>query len=65
MDSKSTRGLHTDPMTDLTVRFPTLELITDNKGPEDGALCVMSSNEAGEGRLWDLILLEFVHRHQL
>ena len=34
MDSKSTKGLHADPMTDITVHFPTLEMITDNNSPE-------------------------------
>ena len=51
MDSKSTRGPHMDPMTDLAIHFPTLELINNNRGSEDRALCEASSKE---GRLWDL-----------
>ena len=35
IDSKSTRGHNTDPMTDLAVRFPTLEL-------KDRTLCETS-----------------------
>ena len=58
MDSKSMRRSHAGPMTDLAARFPTLELMTDSRGPEDGVLCVTSSKEAEEGRLWDLILPE-------
>ena len=49
-----------DPMTDLAARFPTLELMTDSRGPEYVVPCVTSSKEAEEGRLWDLILPEIV-----
>jgi hypothetical protein len=54
MDRKSTSGPHMDPMTDLAIHFPTLELINNNRGSEDRALCEASSKETEEGRLWDL-----------
>ena len=54
IDSKSTRGPNTDPMTDLALRFPTLELITDNRGSKDRTLCEKSLKGTEEGRPWDL-----------
>ena len=60
MDNKSMRRPHADPMTALAVCFPTLKLMTDSRGPEDGVLHMTSSKEAEEGRLWGPILPEIV-----
>ena len=53
IDSKSRRGPNTDSMTDLAVRFLTLELITSNKDSKDRTLCEMSLKGTEEGRPWD------------
>ena len=53
IDSKSTRGPNTDPMTDLAVRFPTLELITSNRGSKDKTLYETSLKGTEEGMPWD------------
>ena len=54
IDSKTMRGPNTDPMTDLAIRFLTLELITDNRSSKDKTLCETSLKGTEEGRPWDL-----------
>ena len=48
-----------DPIADLAVRFPNLELMTieaqHSRGHEDGVLCVPRPKENEEGRLQDRI----------
>ena len=62
IDSKTMRGPNTDPMTDLAIRFLTLELITDNRSSKDKTLCETSLKGTGRQAMGPARYC--VHRHQ-